>query len=152
MKRLLILVLAASLFTACNNKAKTSTTRDKDDYSKQDTTKADKDKGMDKDNTNNKDNNKDNNNDNNNNSSNNGDNNTTSSGGGWSSSEVDAFVTNCVSSAVGGGMQQSRASSYCTCMEKKLETLYPDVNDAGKLTEEDMNSPSMKRLVKDCLF
>ena len=147
MKKLLILVLATSLFTACNNKAKTTTTRDKDDYSKQDTAKADKDKDMDKP----KDKDNSSNTDNNNNSSNN-DNNTTSSGSSWSSAEVDAFVTNCVSSAVGGGMQQSKASSYCTCMQRKLETLYPNVNDAGKLTEEDMNSPSMQRLVKDCLY
>ena len=145
MKKLLIFLLATSLITACNNKAKTTTTRDKDDYSKQDSTKGDKDKDKDKDNTSNKDNN-------NNNSSNNQDNTNSNSGASWSSAEVDAFVTNCVSTAVGGGMQQSKADTYCTCMQRKFETLYPNVNDAGKLTAEDMNSPSMQRLVKDCLY
>ena len=142
MKKLLILLLAAGLFTSCNNnKGKNDRTdRDTTKTSKDDYNSGDKssDKDKDKDNT---DQNKDNNGNTDNNSR-----------GTWSSVEVDAFITNCVSSAVNGGMQRTKADSYCNCMQRKLETLYPNVNDAGSLTEEDMNSPSMQRLVKDCLF
>lgn len=144
MKKLLILLLAAGLFTSCNNNKgkndrtdRDTTKTSKDDYNSGDKS-SDKDKDKDKDNT---DQNKDNNGNTNNNSR-----------GSWSSVEVDAFITNCVSSAVNGGMQRTKADSYCNCMQRKLETLYPNVNDAGSLTEEDMNSPSMQRLVKDCLF
>ena len=143
MKKLLILLLAAGLFTSCNNnKGKNDRTdRDTTKTSKDDYNSGDKssDKDKDKDNT-------DQNKDNNGNTDNN------NSRGSWSSVEVDAFITNCVSSAVNGGMQRTKADSYCNCMQRKLETLYPNVNDAGSLTEEDMNSPSMQRLVKDCLF
>lgn len=142
MKKFLILLLAAGLFTSCNNnKGKNDRTdRDTTKTSKDDYNSGDKssDKDKDKDNT---DQNKDNNGNTDNNSR-----------GTWSSVEVDAFITNCVSSAVNGGMQRTKADSYCNCMQRKLETLYPNVNDAGSLTEEDMNSPSMQRLVKDCLF
>ena len=142
MKKLLILLLAAGLFTSCNNnKGKNDPTdRDTTKTSKDDYNSGDKssDKDKDKDNT---DQDKDNNGNTNNNSR-----------GSWSSAEVDAFTTNCISSAVNGGMQRTKADSYCNCMQRKLETLYPNVNDAGNLTEEDMNSPSMQRLVKDCLF
>ena len=143
MKKLFILLLAAGLFTSCNNnKGKNDRTdRDTTKTSKDDYNSGDKNSDKDKDNT---DQNKDN-------SSNNGNTNNNSRGS-WSSVEVDAFITNCVSSAVNGGMQRTKADSYCNCMQRKLETLYPNVNDAGSLTEEDMNSPSMQRLVKDCLF
>lgn len=70
------------------------------------------------------------------------------SGGAWPSTYVNQFVNSCVSQAVGGGMSSSIAKSYCSCMQQKLEKLYPDPADAGSV---DMDSPSMKRMIKDCL-
>ncbi len=141
MKKIFILLFVAGLFTSCNNNKGKNDRTDRDTANtKTDDYKTTTDK--DKDNSD-KDKDKDNN-------SNNG--NTNNSTGSWSSVEVDAFITNCVSSAVNGGMQRTKSESYCNCMQRKLETLYPNVNDAGSLTEEDMNSPSMQRLVKDCLF
>ncbi len=140
MKKLLILLLAAGLFTSCNNNKGKNDPTDRDTANtKTDDYKTTSDKDKDKDKDDNADQDKDNNGNNN-------------SRGSWSSAEVDAFTTNCISSAVNGGMQRTKADSYCNCMQRKLETLYPNVNDAGNLTEEDMNSPSMQRLVKDCLF
>lgn len=66
----------------------------------------------------------------------------------WTSSEVREFVTSCVREAVKGGMQRTKAEDYCECMQKKLEYKYPDTKDVVNI---DMESPSIKRLVNECL-
>ena len=71
---------------------------------------------------------------------------------GWPQSERDAFIANCVSHAMQEGtISKTVAQNYCDCMLNKMETLYPDVQDAGKLTEEELNSPAMEKMAKDCL-
>ncbi|MEO7923068.1 MAG: hypothetical protein ABIR30_05270 [Chitinophagaceae bacterium] len=144
MKKVLLLLLTISLFAACNNDKdkNTSTDREKDDYNSRDTTtnKKEADKPDSTTNTKNTDE----------------PGNTTpttnyTSSGRWPSSEVNAFITNCVSSAVEGGMDRPLALRYCECMQVKLETLYPDVKEASLLTDADMETPAMKRLVRDCL-
>lgn len=77
--------------------------------------------------------------------------NTNSGGGSWTSAESSQFVNSCVSEAVKGGMQRSKAQSYCSCMQEKFETMYPNSADAANVTEEDMASPAMKRLIQNCL-
>jgi hypothetical protein len=141
MKRLSLILLSASFFVACNNdKGKTSAT-DKDTTSKSTTqtttTSTTPPPANNSDTTSPTD-----------------PGNTTpgyTSTGRWPVSEVNAFVTNCVSSAVGGGMDRPLALRYCECMQVKLETMYPDVKEASLLTDEDMQSPAMKRIIKDCL-
>lgn len=71
--------------------------------------------------------------------------------GGWPDVERDDFVKNCVKNAMAGGRSRSVAQSYCDCMLNKMESLYPDIQDAGKLTDEDLKTPAMKKMIKDCL-
>lgn len=70
---------------------------------------------------------------------------TPSTSGGWSSADRTAFIRECTDAAT-DDMGASQASSYCTCMEEKLEKMYPTANDANNMTEEDM-----KALAPDCL-
>lgn len=77
--------------------------------------------------------------------------NNTNVAGGWPQSERDGFITNCVREAMAKGNSRTVAQNYCDCMLNKMESLFPDINDAAKLTEEDINSPAMKKMVDDCL-
>ena len=153
MKKLLILLMAFSLFTACNNEKgarndrdSRTNSRDKDDYRNEDD--RDKDKTSDRDdrdrdddrtsddrNTDDRDNDRTSDRDDDRKSS------------GWSSKDVDDFVSSCVSTAV-SGMSRTQAENYCECMQVKLERLYPNPNDAANI---DVNSSSMQKMVKDCL-
>jgi len=79
----------------------------------------------------------------------NNDNNTNVSRG-WPQSEKDAFISNCVTNAMAKGNGRSLAQNYCDCMLNKMETLFPDINDAARLTDEDLESPAMKKMISDC--
>lgn len=137
MRKLLVLVFAISLFTACNNnnpfkkdnnKERDNTGNNRDDYRNGD------------------DNNKNNNDDRGNNR--NSDYNDDNGGGSWSATERKTFTSNCVDEAVKGGFSNSKAEDYCSCMQEKLERKFPNTRDVADL---DMNTPEMKRMVKDCL-
>ena len=78
-------------------------------------------------------------------------NNNNSMAGGWSSNDINEFVSNCVSTAVKAGMTQELSQKYCSCMQQKLEQMYPDPKDAGNITEEQMSTPSMTAMAKGCL-
>lgn len=80
-----------------------------------------------------------------------GDNDRVTTRGNWSAAEVKAFVGPCVTSAVNGGMTRSTATNYCECMKDKFEQLFPNAVDAGRVTEADLQTPSMKRLIQSCL-
>jgi hypothetical protein len=139
MKKSLVLLMVLGLFVAaCNNnkadKNKNSNNREKDDYGK----------------TDNKNNNDEKTDDGNNEKDN--DNNSKMSSG-WPRSERDAFTTNCVTNAIAGGtISRPVAQKYCDCMLNKMETLYPDILDVAKLTKEDLESPDMEKMAKDCLL
>lgn len=79
-----------------------------------------------------------------------GKNNSKSSSSNWTSADVDLFVNSCVNSAVDRGMKRTQAENYCNCMQEKIEEMYPDTRDAAALNSDAMETPSMKRLVKDC--
>jgi hypothetical protein len=70
---------------------------------------------------------------------------------GWPQAERDAFKTNCEKNAVGGGISVTLAKNYCDCMLNYMESQYPNVLDAGKLTDEDLETPEMKKIIKECL-
>lgn len=73
-------------------------------------------------------------------------------GGGWTEAQADEFVNSCVREAVrGGSMTRTQATNYCSCMQQKFERIYPNAEDAGNVTDEDMNTPAMKRLIQSCL-
>jgi hypothetical protein len=68
----------------------------------------------------------------------------------WPQSEKDSFISNCVTNAMAKGRSRPASQNYCECMLNKMETLFPDINDAAKLTDEDIKSPEMKKLIDDC--
>lgn len=70
---------------------------------------------------------------------------------GWPQAEKDAFISNCVTTAMSKGTSRSVSQNYCDCMLNKMERLIPDINDVAKLTQEDMESPAMEKMAKDCL-
>jgi hypothetical protein len=132
MKHLLILFTAFSLFATSCNQNKSS--------KKEDTKSTTKDDYRDKD-SDNKDGDRDTDN------SSKDEERTTSAG--WSAKDINDFVTNCVSTAVDGGMARSAADKYCNCMQQKLEDLYPNSADVVKV---DMESDNMKQMVQNCLY
>lgn len=69
---------------------------------------------------------------------------------GWPSSERASFIAECIKSAK-AGMSEDSARSYCYCMQSKIETKYPNAEDAGKLTAADMQTPAWKKEIVDCL-
>ncbi|MBP8244223.1 MAG: hypothetical protein KAX45_06775 [Chitinophagaceae bacterium] len=133
MKKLLILFFATSLFVACNNDKKddrrSSRDRDKekDDYRSRDDEEKDDSRNTDyKDDekgTRDKDEDR-------------GDTRKTSDG--WPQSSKDEFVNSCVREAVKNGNTRSYSERYCECMVDKMESLYPDVEEVAKLTEEEV--------------
>lgn len=69
---------------------------------------------------------------------------------GWPSEERSAFITECIKSAK-EGMSEDSARSYCYCMQFKVEAKYPTIEEAGKITEADMESAEWKKDIKNCL-
>lgn len=75
----------------------------------------------------------------------------TSSSSGWSRKDELDFVNDCVDAAEKQGMEYLDAQSYCDCMQFKIEKIYPDFRDASRLTDADLATPSMKKMIRDCL-
>ena len=69
---------------------------------------------------------------------------------GWPSVERNAFITECIKTAK-AGMSEDSAKSYCYCMLEKIEKKYPTIEEAGKITDADMQSAEWQKDVKDCL-
>jgi len=65
---------------------------------------------------------------------------------GWAPAEKSAFTNQCIEAAVDKGMGRDTATSYCNCMQQKLEKKYAKAEDAGNL---DMNT--MQEMAKECL-
>lgn len=134
MRKLLILFIAASLFTACNNDKKddrrsSDRDREKDDYRSRDDDKSDDTRNTDyKDDRNTE--------------------RTSDDGGGWSRSEENKFVDDCVAEAeknVGG----SRASEYCDCMLNKLKRMYSSYKEAERELAN-ITQDEVTQLAADC--
>lgn len=69
----------------------------------------------------------------------------------WTPDDRSSFIVECINSAkVSMGVDSSRY--YCYCMQEKMEIKYPDVNDAAKITADDMKSPEWLKEVKSCLY
>jgi hypothetical protein len=69
---------------------------------------------------------------------------------GWPSNERYAFITECVNAA-SAGMSVDSARFYCYCMQEKIEDKFPIVQDAAKLTAEDMQTDEWKKNINACL-
>jgi len=69
---------------------------------------------------------------------------------GWPAIERANFITSCINSAK-VNLGEDSARLYCYCMQEKVENKYPSIEDAAKLTAEDMSSPEWKKEIQDCL-
>jgi hypothetical protein len=129
MKKVLIFLMALSLFTACNNDKgkldKKADYREKDDYGTNDDQSNEKSRKDD---------------------DNNSDENTSSDG--WTRSDENKFVAECADEAT-KNVGETRANQYCDCMLKKIKKMYSSYNEAnlklGRLSKEQID-----RLAADC--
>ncbi|HEX4877726.1 MAG TPA: hypothetical protein VFV31_13710 [Chitinophagaceae bacterium] len=143
MKKLLLFLLAFSLLTACKNDkgggAKKTETQATDDYrsgdekNKDDKTKTEENKEPQK-----------NGDDLTTGEKNETDDNTNMGAGGWPETEKSSFITSCVREAMKNGNSRSVSTSYCQCMLEKLEAMYPDINEAAKLSDTELERVMMK--------
>lgn len=69
--------------------------------------------------------------------------------GSWSKKDRNEFINSCREQAKSLGSE--RAKNYCECMQFKMEKIFPDVNDAAKLTGEDLKSEYWQKIIKNCL-
>lgn len=60
------------------------------------------------------------------------------SSGGWPESEREAFMTQCVKSAMKKNVSRQTATRYCSCMMENLERVRPDVNELSNMSQQDM--------------
>ncbi len=65
-------------------------------------------------------------------------------------SERRGFIKSCEREAMGGGKDKLTAQSYCQCMLEKMETRYPDIKVAAKLSMQQINEFGEKNRA-DCL-
>jgi hypothetical protein len=140
MKKLMIFFLAVSLFAACNNdkngkdrydRDREKSSREKDDYRNSDDDKSSRDDSRTDDRKTDD---------------------TENTGHNWPASEINAFLTNCESNGAAIRDQGFDPAKYCNCMMVKVQELYPDVKDAARITEADMESPSFQTYIKNCLL
>ena len=69
---------------------------------------------------------------------------------GWPSVERHAFITECIATAK-VNMSEDSARFYCYCMQEKVERKYPTIEEASKISGNDMQSPEWQRDIKSCL-
>jgi hypothetical protein len=67
----------------------------------------------------------------------------------WPEKDRNDFVSSCVASA--SKLGQEKATKYCNCMLLKVEAKYPNPNDSGQLTVEEMAKPEWQKALKECL-
>ena len=68
----------------------------------------------------------------------------------WTKNDHEEFVTSCINSAK-ASLGESKAKSYCECMMFKIEKIYPNANDAAKITAEDFKTEYWQKLIQGCL-
>lgn len=71
-------------------------------------------------------------------------------GGTWPANERTEFLNSCVNSAK-ANLGETKAKNYCECMMFKIEKIYPDANEAAKITAEDFKTDYWQKLIKGCL-
>jgi len=134
MKKFIVLLLSVGFLVACKNdkNTKNDLNRSKDDYLSSDKSKKNDDKEKntsdysEDDKTNTGDDNKSVVKDN-------------FEAEGWPQVERDSFISSCVKNAMKQGRSRAVSESYCDCMLNKMESLYPNINDAGRLTEKELD-------------
>lgn len=67
----------------------------------------------------------------------------------WTNKDKADFIKECVATAQ-QSLGEEKASFYCNCMQVKVEAKYPTVNEAGKITETELQSEEFQKMIKDC--
>lgn len=149
MRQLTLLLLAAFLFTSCDNlKTKDSSKTDED--TEETTTKKKKKKALDDEEeseeeepTTTKKKKRSSSDDEVTDDESANDEETTSDyAKGWSKADRQNFVSTCAEKA-SSKMGQEKAEEYCTCMMNKIEKRYPNSADVQQLTESDITKLAM---------
>lgn len=70
--------------------------------------------------------------------------------GKWPSRDRIDFISECVREAA-KNMSKEKAEEYCACMQFKVEQKYPTIEEASKLTAEDLTKPDWKKMISKCL-
>lgn len=74
---------------------------------------------------------------------------TTTTKKGWTSEDRHTFITECIGTAISIGEDSARF--YCYCMQEKIEKKFPNVEDANKLSADDLEKPEWKQSARECL-
>ncbi len=69
---------------------------------------------------------------------------------GWPSIERYSFISECIREAK-AGYSEDTARFYCYCMQERVETKYPGIEEAAKISEADMQSETWKKDIRSCL-
>ncbi len=69
---------------------------------------------------------------------------------GWPSIERYGFISECIKEAR-SGYSEDTARFYCYCMQDRVEKKYPTIEEAGKITEADMQSETWQKDINSCL-
>ena len=70
--------------------------------------------------------------------------------GNWTKVQREEFLTECINTAK-ESKGEEKSKSYCECMLFKIEKMYPNADDASRITEADLKSESWQKIIKDCL-
>jgi|CXWL01.1.fsa_nt_gi Ni/Co efflux regulator RcnB len=143
MKKVLIFLMAVSLFASCNNDKNgrgkydrdrnSSDNRDRDDYRNDD---RNSDKNNDRDNNDDRNTDKNNDRDNNDNS------------GSWSKSDENKFMDDCEGTAK-ENVGAARANEYCDCMLQKIKKMYSSYTEADRELAGS-SQDEINKLAADC--
>lgn len=66
----------------------------------------------------------------------------------WAEATTREFISNCARSARSNKVDSIHALNYCKCMQQKLEERFPDIREAQAA---DMNSPEMTKMMESCM-
>lgn len=69
---------------------------------------------------------------------------------GWTAKDRTDFISSCIDAAK-ASLGEDTASYYCFCMQVKVESKYPNIEDAGKLSDADLATPEWQALIQECL-
>jgi len=69
---------------------------------------------------------------------------------GWPPQERADFIRECIKTAT-ANMGVDSARSYCYCMQEKVERKFPTMEEVGKIKDEDMQTPSWQKDIRDCI-
>ena len=70
----------------------------------------------------------------------------------WTSNDRKEFLSECTASAKANGVNEEKATSYCSCMLYKIEKQFPDANTlSAELNDEILKSPKWKAIIQGCV-